>query len=168
MNTTSFQRSAVVAGICLALLTGCPGGGAAQAKTYKVTGTVAYNNQPVVGAKVSFMAEGATRPATGLTDKDGKFELSTYGVNDGAIAGEHKIVVVQEESTGATVAPTTDKLSMNPADMAKDYVKSKDENKLNLTKMKLPIKYASQQSTPLKENVKSDGDNHFNLILQDG
>lgn len=45
-----------------------------------VTGKVTIDGQPLSGAIVSFMPEKG-RPATGLTDKDGKYELQyTYQV----------------------------------------------------------------------------------------
>ncbi|MSR58481.1 MAG: carboxypeptidase regulatory-like domain-containing protein [Planctomycetaceae bacterium] len=158
-------RCTAVAGVCLAFLLGCPGGGVAPTKTYPVSGSVAYKGEPVVGAKVTFMAEGSSAPASGITDKEGKFQLSTAAINDGAVAGEHKITVVKEEAANATV----DTSAMDdPAKMAQQYNKQKDsEAGLNTSKMTLPVKYASQATTTLKETVKAEGTNRFILQLAD-
>ena len=40
-----------------------------------VKGTVMYKQKPVEGATVSFMAKGASRAASGVTDAQGAFQL---------------------------------------------------------------------------------------------
>ena len=108
-----FLLVAVVVG-CLPLAA-CGG----NPKTYKVTGTVIWKGQPVADANVSFMAEGQSRPSTGKTNAQGKFTLSTFKSNDGALPGKNKATVTKVEAEnmdpaamaermkgGAGVAPT--------------------------------------------------------------
>jgi uncharacterized protein YfaS (alpha-2-macroglobulin family) len=153
-----------VAAVTLVVILGCSSSDAP--KTFPVTGSVAFNGQPVVGAAVSFIPEKENaKMATGVTDKDGKFQLSTNAINDGAVAGPHKIIVVKSEGGGG--AAKVEKWDPN-VDISKKYVEMKDANKLSGdVKLVLPAKYASLDSTPLQETVKADGQNNFILQLVD-
>jgi hypothetical protein len=154
---------------CLVSVWGC-GGGTPPPKTYPVTGSVVYNNAPVVGATVTFMSDAAPRQAVGVTDKDGKFQLSTFAINDGAVAGEHKITVAKEEAlpAGEQLAPTTGPggAGVNPTQMIANYQKASEARKTE-AKPLVPTKYASIQTTTLKETVKAEGTNQFVLTLSD-
>jgi hypothetical protein len=134
-----------------------------------VSGSVVYNNAPVVGATVTFMSDSAPRQAVGVTDKDGKFQLSTFAANDGAVAGDHKITVAKEDApaqaTGTAGGGPPSEEDRSPAKMVQQYQKAKEERKD--TKALVPAKYSSMQSTPLKETVKADGTNLFVLQLSD-
>lgn len=64
-----------------------------------VKGKVIYNGEPVNEGAIHFQplseAEGKSgitgRPATGAVLKDGTFVLSTYGEEDGAVIGKHRV-----------------------------------------------------------------------------
>ncbi len=69
-----------------------------------VNGVVTLNGKPVADMVVTFTpipGKTATvgednqpgKSATGNTDAEGKFTLSTYDRNDGALVGEHKVTV---------------------------------------------------------------------------
>lgn len=76
---------------------GGPGGRAPIAQT---TGVVTLDGEPIEGARVSFMPveeEIAGLFSHAMTDKDGKFTMSTYGLNDGALVGRHKVIVTKPE-----------------------------------------------------------------------
>lgn len=103
----SFKQIAarVVAGGCLfvgsaMVVNGCSNGGM---PTASVTGTVTLDGVPVEGATVNFqpiakpdqMESG--KMALGTTDANGKFSLHTYGSNDGAVIGKHRVGVVPKE-----------------------------------------------------------------------
>ncbi|MCH8830716.1 MAG: carboxypeptidase regulatory-like domain-containing protein, partial [Planctomycetes bacterium] len=45
--------------------------------TIPVSGTVMYKGKPVEGATVTFRNPEASRPASGVTDSKGKFQLTT-------------------------------------------------------------------------------------------
>jgi hypothetical protein len=60
-----------------------------------VRGTVTYQGKPVTKGSVQFLPESG-RGAFG-TIEDGKFVLSTYGNNDGAIPGKHRVAVISSE-----------------------------------------------------------------------
>src|SRR5260221_12521077 len=66
---------------------------------HSVKGTVTLDGQPVEGASVQFILIGSEpRPAIGLTDSSGSFTLTTLKSNDGAKAGEYKVVVLKTEA----------------------------------------------------------------------
>lgn len=79
------------------LLAGC-GGGLEKFPTAAVTGTVLCEGKPVESAIVYFepLREGSSpggKQGWALTDADGKFTISTYGDQDGAVIGKHRVRV---------------------------------------------------------------------------
>jgi hypothetical protein len=86
-------------------LAGC--GGVEQFPMAKTTGRVLCEGKPVAKAIVYFEPKrtgdsGLTgQQGFGLTDDDGKFTISTYGTNDGAVIGKHMVRVGKSENSGA-------------------------------------------------------------------
>lgn len=82
--------------------TGC-GGGGEQYDVVPVSGVVTCQGEPVVGGVVNFTPQPAKdkdraagrpgRVALGVTDENGRFELTTYENGDGAIIGRHTVTV---------------------------------------------------------------------------
>jgi len=97
----------IVVGVALAVsavvLSGC--GGGSEFATAKVRGKVTFKGQPVANASVDFAPQKAAdsgkgagggqpgKSASGMTDKDGVFVLSTYAPGDGAVVGKHRVAV---------------------------------------------------------------------------
>jgi hypothetical protein len=91
---------------CLAIAIGCSGFGilagcqkrahtVAPVATYPVHGTLMINGAPAPGAMVKFMAEKhGGRAPTAIVRADGGFSASYYDTEDGAPAGEYKLLVV--------------------------------------------------------------------------
>lgn len=73
------------------LLSGC--GGSDVPETIPVEGTVKLDGNPVEGANVGFYPKSGGRPAMGRTDRNGHYTLSTFAARDGAIPGEHAVVI---------------------------------------------------------------------------
>lgn len=73
---------------CLAVA-GCGGD---QLPTAPVQGKVLYQGKPLQFGAVTFQPA-AGPPASGAIQPDGTFRLSTYGNNDGAVLGMHKVAV---------------------------------------------------------------------------
>jgi hypothetical protein len=69
--------------------------------TYPVTGTVTYQGKPLAEATVIFRLKEGTYSATGRTDAQGKYKLSTFNPGDGAPAGEYVVAIVALESVPA-------------------------------------------------------------------
>jgi hypothetical protein len=110
-----------------------------------VTGTVIYKNKPVEGASVMFVPKNA-RPATCITDAQGRFTLRTFTANDGAVEGE-SIVCVSKNA----ILPNS----------------SRDPSGVIKAKAALPARYATPASSDLRATVTAKGPNDFNLILKD-
>ena len=124
---------------------GCSGSG--RPDTARVTGLVTYKGQPLAEAQVSFIpAQG--RPASGGTGADGRFTLTTFRANDGALLGEHTVIIAKT----VPVAGQEDKPYAYP------YAKPRSV---------IPEKYGNLQKSPLKETVTAKGPNEFTFDLTD-
>jgi hypothetical protein len=81
-------------------LTGCFGGGLEKFPVAPVKGRVLCDGQPVPHAYVHFepLQSGTSaivgKAAFGMADAQGNFVLSTYGDEDGAVVGKHRVRVV--------------------------------------------------------------------------
>lgn len=153
------RRFAVVGLMLLScfLLTGCPGGGSAGSglKTYPVTGVVTEKGQPIAGATVTFHPAGEGRGASGTTDANGTYRLSTAKPADGAMAGEYKVTVVKFDSAAASGG-------------SEEYVPPKETGGSQpppAPKNLLPAKYAEANASGLTATVK-EGDNKIDFSLE--
>lgn len=85
----------------LLFLIGCGDG---RPKRVPVTGVVTLNGKPVEDAGVMFMSSNGGRPASGVTDADGRFKLTTFKQYDGAVLGQHVITVTKKKKNYKKVA----------------------------------------------------------------
>lgn len=81
-----------LAALGVAILVGCGDG---RLPTAPVSGVVTLDGKPVTSGAVVFTPDHGW-PAQGELDSDGRFVLSTYEEGDGAILGEHRIVVIAQ------------------------------------------------------------------------
>ncbi len=80
-------------------MAGCDQSGA-EYKVAKVKGTVSHQGKAVKGGSITFQpvaVEGAKagakgKPASAEVKDDGTFVLSTYGKEDGAVVGKHRVM----------------------------------------------------------------------------
>jgi len=83
---------------CLLLaLAGCSG----NPRTYPAGGTITLvDGTPLAGARISFqLADDNTAPTAGGTvQADGSFALQTFADGDGALPGEHQVMIVPPPS----------------------------------------------------------------------
>lgn len=124
----------------------------------KVSGTVNYKGSPVPKGTISFqpsdMNASGARAATG-TIINGKYTLSTYGDNDGAVAGTYDIVIDSRDIDEEKTRPIE-------AGSAKQDVVAEANRK---GKLLVPAKYGTASTTTLK-GVKIPGGN-YNFDLTD-
>jgi hypothetical protein len=133
-------------GPLLALVqTGC--GGPAEVK-----GHVTLDGKPVSGATVLFVPEpgSSARPASGLTDGEGNFRLTTYRPNDGAVPGTYKIVVTKSE--GVPSPPDPDHASKKRALDYERRIAGRDR-----PKRIIPAIYGDAETTTLRCTVPASG-----------
>ena len=71
------------------LAPGCSG----NPSTETVTGSLDYQGKPLQGAMVSFTPVEGGHPATGETDNEGNYSLTTFKTGDGAVPGEYVVTV---------------------------------------------------------------------------
>lgn len=89
------MRNLWTVNVCLAaacvLAQGCRGNDVPE--TLPVSGTVTLDGKPVEGVSVGFYPKSGGRPAMGRTDTHGRYTLSTFASQDGAVPGGHSVVV---------------------------------------------------------------------------
>jgi hypothetical protein len=133
--------------------------------TVPVTGTVTYNNNPVEGATVRFLAEGSSHMASGTTDANGKFTLTlNMGEEkvEGAQIGVNEVSVVKFEGGGEAPAADSSKEATLKMSQGAPAMTSDFESK-NL----LPERYASPVTSQLKYTVEAGKTNDFKIELKD-
>lgn len=168
--------------VCLAVATSCSRG--VSVKTIPVTGTVIYNGAPLGGATVTFVnVDPDGRSATGITEADGKFKLTTLvtpGRNqNGAVEGEYVATVFKTGANtmvGATQPglKSEDMKNMSPEEMQKfagrerqaPPNKGRDMAEPEKPKSLVPEKYNDQKTSGLSCTV-SEANHDFTLELKD-
>ncbi len=113
-------------------------------KTYQVQGrVVTESGKPVEMGSVEFRSEGSDSRviARGKIKADGSFSLSTFSVDDGAIAGRHDVIVQQMI-------------------IAEGFGKSHEHGP------RVPAAYSDYGSSGLTAEVKKSDDNFITLMIR--
>jgi len=134
--------------VSLVILAGC---GAKSDGNFYVTGTVTQAGQPLEDARVRFIPEGASgEGASGVTDKDGKFVLTTSSGKEGSGTkpGNYRVTVSKTkiEWDGVTF--------LTPEGPTENAEPVKDEKVKHL----LPMQYGDYARTPFKATVTENKD----------
>ncbi|MEW4562570.1 hypothetical protein AB1K70_08590 [Bremerella sp. JC770] len=110
-----------------------------------------HDGVPVEGAKVAFSSKEQQRGAFGTTDADGIAQLTTFDLNDGAIAGEHSVKITKEEVLVLKEANPDDPLSVGKSKVVQH----------------LPSKYSKFRTSGLTATVTAtDEGNTFEFELK--
>ena len=127
--------------LVLLLLASVAGCGPSRPATTRVSGLVTFKGAPVAEADVNFIpADG--RPASGRTDAEGRFSLSTFVPGDGVLPGEHVVTVSKQVASKS-----------NPDDIYQNYVDL------------LPPQYGSLRTSPLRATVEAGGSHDLTFDL---
>lgn len=97
-----FEAQALACTFMVLGLAGC-GGGLERLPTASVTGTITCNGKPVDSIIVLFEPLGngeAGKQGYAVADANGNFTVSTYGNNDGAVVGKHRVRVMPPDKQG--------------------------------------------------------------------
>jgi hypothetical protein len=132
--------------------------------TALVSGTVTSHGKPVPRATVSFHSSGAPRYGYGTTDAAGRYTLSTFEPDDGAMIGDHVVVIAPSKS----LAENPDILALDMSDPKNDaaYKKALRAASKPARNPAVPARYGSPDTTPLKATVKP-GDNVIDFDLSE-
>jgi hypothetical protein len=105
-------------------------------EVFPIKGQLFVSGKPAVGAVVFFhpvtQAVDSQNPATerrptGKVEEDGSFELSTFGVKDGAPPGRYRVSVVWTKGEGDDATHLLPQKFMNPATSGLPIVEVRDE-----------------------------------------
>jgi hypothetical protein len=135
------------------IVVGCSDG---RPRTYPVQGRIRFEDgRPVPFGVVEFRsASYGGRTARGEIDQRGHFNLRTFADNDGALPGEHKVVVVQY------LDPTVWKNSS----LRKPPAAPEHERHSNQTVL-VDRRYADYRTSDLAATVKPQSDNAIELVV---
>lgn len=173
MYSQHFKTAALyVAALLVPLVgVGCGGssgkGAAKRLETYPVTGKVTLNGAPVPGASVTFSPAESGKPAAiGRTDSQGKYTLTTYEADDGAVEGEFTVLVTKTASDTGEAPPASPRDNPNYGQPPMSYEEMQKEQQEEGSGSTLPAKYKSRKKSPLTATVTPDGENKFNFDLK--
>ena len=145
------------------LTTGCSN----KYKPVPVSGVVTLDGKPVEGANVFFYAVGDAkegRQASGSTDKEGVFHLSTLGKNDGALRWDYKVVIHKYVPSRPDLKMPEFPNTPEGKAQADDWRYRNFEAKgIQPFKNVLPSKYGDTKTTPLSCKVEGPTEVRFDL-----
>jgi hypothetical protein len=149
-----------IALVQIALMMGCDSD--TNPKTYKVSGIISLKGQPVEKATLVFIPKGENgNPATAVSSKDGRYELTTFNAADGAVPGEYSIKIskleYKEERT------STENVYANSEEESVNYKLS--ESAGAPPKNLLPAKYANPMTSGLTYTV-PEANSSFDIDLK--
>jgi hypothetical protein len=124
----------------LTLLVVLAGGCARGPALAPVEGTVRMKGQPLANVQVEFWPESNGARSTGLTDKDGRYQLTYNGKQTGAVVGLHRVLLYDLQVFGDNPFPMGGK-------------RNKDADVTPVKASRFPASYADSVQTPLKKEV---------------
>lgn len=160
-NIMSSPSLALTALLTTSLFVGCGGTSTPPpAKVYPVSGVITYKGKPVVGADVTFSNQESNRAAFGRTDDEGRYELTTFSQNDGAVEGK-SLVTVAKFVAPVTTTPeaSVESEDYEPPGFTKEEPVQKQQSEF-------PQKYSSAQTSGLFANVQPVDGNTFDFELK--
>ena len=167
MQHTKFFASALTALLVL-VLAGC---GNQDSRFSRVEGTVSYNGQPLEGAVVSFQPVSQDGvPASGMTDANGRFTLTSVGAggSTGVLPGEYVVTVTKR----GALPPDPDQEAYDRGDITYDELQTRlsarDSQARGVTPRSLiPERYSTGRTSDLAATVVSGRNSPFVFDLVD-
>lgn len=140
--------------LAFALLLAAAGCGRSLPPVAPVSGRVMLAGKPVTTGAVWFYPAASGRPAIGQIGSDGRYSLATFAPADGALLGEHR-VVIDARKIERTFAPSKAAADL-PADVP-EFVRREMEAGMPLREKVtwiVPEIYAAAATSPLRADVK--------------
>ena len=158
----------LIVGVTVLGILGC--GTGPSLDTVPVSGTVKLDGTPVSGAKVVFApASAGGMAASGVTDSNGVYKLTTRDPDDGAMAGSYLVMISKTEG-GPDPASEAVKPGMTDEEATKAAMEARDAAGGAEVTVKdvLPVKYKSPADSGLKADV-SESQTQFDFdLVSDG
>lgn len=126
--------------------TGCSG----DSRVAAVSGTVTLDGKPIGDAAVAFVPKDGGRPAFGITDADGNFELTTFAPRDGALIGSHSVTITPADDESEAASPDVSEAG----DDSLNSVAAEFKPKRRPKRSRIPGRYSNQDSSGLEFEVK--------------
>ena len=159
------MRMAVLLGCMLSFcFVGC-GGGDGFPPPVPVSGKVLVAGKPVEGAAVTFLSKSGGRSASGKTDKDGNFKLTSVKTDDGASPGEYAVTISKQEAKGGGSA-TVDISKGYGDNYGKMQGAAGSGSMEKVINQVLPAKYADPLQAGLVRSVVKGDKNEFDFDLK--
>lgn len=143
----------IVLGISVFFQPGC--GGSDQPELGQVTGTITLDGKPLSGIAVVFQPDSG-RPARGMTDAEGKYELTYIRETKGTKVGPNRV----------EIAPSEDGEAEEELEIADENADAESKSATKLSKSgkpTIPARYNLRSE--LKADVKA-GKNTFDFKLE--
>jgi hypothetical protein len=129
-----------------------------------VSGKVTLKEKPIEGARVVFVAkEAGGLPASGITDEQGVYQLTTFEAGDGALAGEYLVKVAKYDNWRAAAPPPDAKEISYEEEQKLEF--AADEKPHPVARSVLPKKYDNEGTSGLAHTV-TDQPTQFDIKLE--
>lgn len=104
-NRAGYASEWIIVATLSLLTVGCSSSDVPE--TAVVEGTVTMNGKPIPNIGVVFFPTGSGPMASGNTDQEGRFELTTVKPKDGAVVGKHRVAFGAAEESESEYARKT-------------------------------------------------------------
>lgn len=149
LASTRFLVRSMAVALCFACCAGC----SEAVKVYPVAGRVVFEDgAPADTGVIEFRSLDQGVNARARIQKDGSFQLTTYEMYDGAIAGKHQAIIVQQI---IAEVPAPKKFVAQPENAPQPQV--------HHAHRVVAKEFSSYDSTPLEYTVEPDGKNVFEV-----
>jgi len=126
-----------------------------------VSGKVTFGNKPLAGGgSIRFVPlDRSGKAAGGTIGESGEYSLSTYGADDGAIHGAHRVEIIQNVIIEPAVFPV-------PAEGSEPQDLQPTKAEVSVVEGdRIPESYGSSES-PLRATVEDTDQNTFDFSLE--
>ncbi len=147
--------TSLIMSACCLVLAGC---GSGHPETGKVSGKITYLGKAVTEGTVMFYPEKG-RAGVGAIGADGTYQLATFGENDGALLGKHRVTITAYRTENEPEAPKSFEEELALADQ-----KAPRRTRGLRTVWLVPEKYSNQATSPLQKDVAA-GENTIDFQL---
>ena len=148
------------------MLSGC-GGSGGSLDTVPISGIVTLDGTPVEGANVVFApTSGVGSAASGVTDRSGRYQLTTRDPSDGALPGSY-LVMISKSTVGQSAASDAVKPGMSSEEATKAAMEAHMAGGQTEAEFvdELPVRYKNPSTSGFKADVAKGGQTEYDFPL---